>query len=268
MRLRPLIVLALLLTAWCVKGEDTLSSDTALTDVKAKSDKPELLFQKANEYYEQKAFQKAIKYYESVVDKGYEAPILYYNLGNAYYKTKQIAPAILNYERAKQLAPGNEDIKHNLRIANLQTADEVEETPEIFLVEWWRQNIASISPNQWARTGIAFMWLAFGSGVLFLFSNGVWRKIGFFGGIVMVALSLLLTLASFLKYQQMQEESHGIVFAQNTYVKSSPDAESTDVFIVHEGLKVELLDEQGKWQQIRLEDGKVGWLKKDAVKVI
>jgi len=268
MRLRPVILLALLVTAWCAHGQDTLPSDTSTTAVKALSSKPALLFQKGNESYEQEAFQKAIKYYESVLDKGYEAPSLYFNLGNAYYKTKQIAPAILNYERAKQLAPGNKDIKHNLQIANLQTADEVNEAPEIFLVEWWRQNIASIPPNQWARTGIAFMWLAFGLGVLFLFSNGFWRKIGFFGGIVMVALSLLLTLASFLKYQRMQEESHGIVFAQNTYVKSSPDAESTDVFIVHEGLKVELLDEQGKWQQIRLEDGKVGWLKQNAVKVI
>jgi tetratricopeptide (TPR) repeat protein len=226
-------------------------------------------FQQGNEAYQSGDYLKAIEYYNQIIDNGYKTPELFYNLGNAYYKLKNIPNAILNYERALKLAPDDEDIQFNIRLANLQTLDKIEPLPKVFYQEWWESLSGWHSSGTWSVLMVIFIWLTFIglAGFLLLYSPFK-RKISFFILILSFVFAVLSYIFAETNYAEETSKDSAIIFSESVYVKSSPDAESTDLFILHEGTKVEVLDEVGTWSKIKLANGNVGWLPQNTIEII
>lgn len=230
---------------------------------------PEAVFEQANEAYARGEYAQALELYQSVADMGYESVALYYNLGNAAYKESQLARAILNYERAARLDPGNEDVAFNLKLANMRLVDKVEVVPQFLVARWWNQFLNGRSSGSWAIWATVFVWLAFIVGVVFLFINrSVFKRIAFFGGIALVAVSLFCVVLGLRKRDLEVNSRYGIVMEANAYVKSAPGEQGTDLFIIHEGLKVSVKERTGNWMRIQLADGKLGWLNEQQIEEI
>ncbi|MBI1804258.1 MAG: tetratricopeptide repeat protein [Ignavibacteriae bacterium] len=228
-----------------------------------------LQFEQANQFYRGGDYQKAAQLYEQVLKNGYEHFALYYNLGNAYFKLQKIPGAILAYERAKRLVPNDEDIQYNLRLANLRVIDKIEPLPQLFFIQWWNAFLGLFSSSGWALIGIGALWLAVGAGMLFFLLRSVFvQRLAVFGGLLLVIAAALSFISMYQQHRHEQSDRTAIVFAPSVSVKSAPDGQSTDLFVVHEGVKIELLDSVGEWKKIRLADGKVGWMMTESIQVI
>lgn len=220
----------------------------------------------ANKAYTDGEFQKAVDQYEKLVKSGLIAAELYYNLGNAYYRTGDYKSAILNYERAKKLDPNNENIDINLEFCQKFVQDKIEVAPKFFLVNWLHAFLNIFSSKGWALisifTFISFLCLV----LLFLFTRSImFRKISFYFGILSFFISFISFFASYKQDQILSKHKTAIVFSQSVSVKSSPNESGTVLFIIHEGLKVSITDSSEGWKEIKLDDGKVGWLPNESI---
>lgn len=214
-------------------------------------------------------YGQAIELYESLLTTG-ESDELYYNLGNAYYKSDEIAKAILNYERALLVNPGFADAKANLKIARSKTIDNEMEQPEIFFIVWIKEAMHGFSMNVWATGAIvAFLVLMVSLGLFFFSKVILWKKIGFFTGLISLLLTLIFNLfASSLKSEQTRRNK-AIVLTPSITVRSTPSENGTSLFILHEGHKVEIKDDSMReWKEICIENDKVGWVPAESIEVI
>ncbi len=234
-----------------------------------RSETPEQFFEQANQAYQKGNFLEAIEKYERIVQSGLVSGQLYYNLGNAHYKSGNTSKAILNYERAAKLMPTDDDLQHNLQLANLMIVDKIEQTPRLFIWEWWDaiESAVSLRTITWVSYGLLVCCIA--AIILTLLAPSyAKRRLAFFGAI---AFSLLLA-ASFVvfagKLNSVVNKDAAIVTASITTVKNSPDPKSTDAFVLHGGVKVTVVDHVNEWLKIRLADGKVGWLDRRAAELI
>ncbi|AVM51880.1 tetratricopeptide repeat protein [Bacteroides zoogleoformans] len=216
---------------------------------------------KGDSAYIRNDYASAIRIYEDLLKKG-EASEVYYNLGNCYYKIDNIARAILNYERALSLQPGNADIRANLEIARAKTVDKIASVPEIFFVVWTKALINMLSVDAWAKLGVVFFILFLISCCLFFFSKQVIvKKVAFFAGSVWLILVVLSNVFAAQQKRQLTERNDAIVLVPSVTVRSTPSESGVGLFILHEGCKVEIKDNSMReWKEIRLEDGKVGWV--------
>lgn len=214
-------------------------------------------------------FASAIQIYESLLRKG-EAADVYYNLGNSYYKVNEIAKAILNYERALLLQPGNGDIRANLEIARSKTVDKVETVPEVFFVTWTKALINSMSVDAWAVCGVVSFLLLIVSLYFFIFSKQVvLKKVGFITGIVFLIVVVMTNVFAFKQKKELLNRDSAIIMNPSVTVRSTPSENGTSLFILHEGHKVDIKDSSMKdWKEIRLEDGKVGWVPVSSIEII
>ena len=214
-------------------------------------------------------FASAIQIYEALLQQG-EAPEIYYNLGNSYYKTDDIARAILNYERALLLSPGNADIRANLEIARSKAIDKVTPIPEIFFVSWIKSLVNSQSSDAWAKTGIvSFLLLLISLTVFFLTRHIKWKKVGFGAAILLLVVTVLANVFASQQKSYLTERNDAIILSPSVTVRSTPSESGTSLFILHEGRKVEIKDNSMReWKEIRLEDGKVGWVPASSIEVI
>ena len=224
----------------------------------------------ADSSYVQGNYQKAIEQYNALLKDGYQSADIYYNLGNAYYRSEEITQAILAYERALLLSPGDADIRFNLQLARTKTIDKMVPQSEFFVVTWYRSLVNQFSVDGWAYMALMLLAATIILVLLYLFSSPVWlRKVGFFGGILSL---LLFGLANLFAWQQKQTLTHrdGAIIIQSAVpVKSTPSANGTDLFILHEGTKVFVTDDTMKdWREVRLPDGKVGWVETTQIEVI
>lgn len=227
------------------------------------------IFDDANKLYLEQKYVAAISKYESIIKNGYENGELYFNLGNAYYKSGKIQNAILNYERAKRFMPNDEDVLFNLALANAHLIDKVEAIPELFVYEWAEYVLTIVS----LETMITIMYILFiltlVSFSLFLFARTYEQKrYSLLAGMVL-ALFLVLGVANFTiqSYRESNTE-FAIVMADVANIKSAPDRSGNDLFVIHRGLKVQVLDSVNKWRKIRLVDGKVGWIPEQEIETI
>lgn len=214
-------------------------------------------------------FASAIQIYESLLQQG-EAPEIYYNLGNSYYKMDDIARAILNYERALLLSPGNADIRANLEIARSKAIDKVTPIPEIFFVAWIKSLVNSQSSDAWAKTGIVSFLLFLVSLAVFFFTQHIkWKKVGFGAAALFLVVTVLANVFASQQKSFLTERNDAIILSPSVTVRSTPSESGTSLFILHEGRKVEIKDNSMReWKEIRLEDGKVGWVPASSVEVI
>jgi len=222
-----------------------------------------------NKAYGNGSFTEAVDLYKKVVMLGYESPELYYNLGNAYFKLNDYPNAILWYERAKRLDPGDEDIDFNLKVTNNKIPDQIEPLPELFYKRWFRNLIDLFPADRWAGMGIILFVLALISGTFYLISRVlIFRKIGFWAGSVLLLFSVLTILFAWSGYTSVKNTREAIIFTPTITIKSSPDEKSVDLFVLHEGTKVQIKDKIGAWYEIRIANGSVGWIPLNAVETI
>jgi tetratricopeptide (TPR) repeat protein len=230
---------------------------------------PEITIAKANKAYADGFYANAVELYKSVITAGYESIDLYYNLGNACYKQNDFASSILYYEKARKLDPGNEDVNFNLKIANTKITDKIEPIPELFYKRWFKKLIESFSVDKWSKFGLAFLCLGLVGGLFYVVSkNLLSRKAGFWLGIFFVFVSLFSFLFAWQSYDDIMHRKEAIIFTPTVTIKSSPDEKSIDLFVLHEGAKVELIDNIGTWYEIRIANGSVGWLIASSVEKI
>lgn len=223
----------------------------------------------ADSAYVHEHYQKAISDYESLLRAGV-SPELYYNLGNAYYRTDNITRAVLNYERALLLSPGDDDIRFNLQMARAKTIDKITPESEMFFVTWYHSLINLMSVDAWAYTALIVLAIAVVLALAYLFLGPVWlRKTGFFGSLVLIVLFLLANLFGHAQKQQLTQRTGAIIVSPAVTVKSTPAKNGTDLFILHEGTKVTITDGSMRgWKEIRLADGRQGWLEVSQIEVI
>lgn len=214
-------------------------------------------------------YASAIQIYESLLKNGESADV-YYNLGNSYYKSGNIAKAILNYERALLLEPGNSDIRANLDIARAKTLDKVEIAPEIFFITWINAIINANSADGWAIWGIISFILLLTGLYLFIFSKKVFlKKIGFISAISFFIITVCSNIFASKQKDRLLNRDFSIVVSPTVTVRSTPSESGTTLFILHEGSKVFMKDNSMKeWKEIKLDDGKVGWVPSSSIEII
>lgn len=216
---------------------------------------------KADNAYAHESFDKATKIYEEISAKGRSAEICY-NLGNCYYRMDEIAKAVLWYERASLLNPSDMDIRFNLDMARSKTIDKVVPQHELFFVGWYHTIVNLMSLTAWACASIILFVCSLLSLTAYFFcAEIIMRKIGFFAFLVALVLSICGNVFALSQRQRLENRTGAIVMASAAVVKSSPSLSGSDLFILHEGTKVEITDDslQG-WYEVKLADGKVGWL--------
>ncbi len=227
------------------------------------------LFNQANSAYQSQDFDGAVNLYDSILNQGYESPNVYFNLANAHYKLGNIGPSILNYERTLKLQPDHKDATFNLRMANLRVIDKIEEGPELLFNRWAGQLLNSRNAGQWGIFVIGFIWLTLFAVGLLLYSNkSLIKRMAFISGILFIFCAVFFLFLGIQKRSFEMNSKLGIVFVPNAYVKSAPDGQSTDLFILHEGAKVRISDEIDGWVRVELPDGKEGWIPGESIEKI
>lgn len=241
------VLVALGLSGWCTAQTDDASY--------------KVWFDEANASYNEGNYEQALAQYNQIVDAGMESAALYYNMGNTYYKMKDYPHAILYYEKSLKLDPGNEDVRTNLEIANKAVVDKIEPLPQSFIARWWNGLKSLLSVDGWAWVSVVAFVLTLVSLFAFLMSRrmGV-RKLGFFLGLLFVVAFALSLFFAIHNYRDARHQDEAIVMTPTVMVKSSPSVSSVDLFVLHEGTKVKILDSNEEWNKIKIANGSVGWI--------
>ena len=223
----------------------------------------------ADAEYNKGNYQQAIHDYEELLHKGVSAD-LYFNLGNAYYRTDNITRAIINYERAFKLSPGDEDIRFNLQLAQSKTIDKISPESEMFFVTGYHSLVNSKSIDQWAYLAIGSIITMLVLVLIYLFSgNVILRKVGFFGAAFMLLLFILSNIFAYQQRRQLKERDTAIVTTPTVNVRKTPKTDAAAAFVIHEGTKVKIIDKSiSDWMSVKLADGREGWLLTNQVEEI
>lgn len=228
---------------------------------KAQSDSYENWLVEGNAAYDEGNYEQALTLYGQIEEAGVESAALYYNMGNTFYKMKSYPKAILYYEKALKLDPGNEDIRTNLEIANMAIVDKINVLPQSFIKRWWNGLKQSFSADGWAWVSVAMLGLLLICLFVFLMSRRTgWRKSGFFVGLVAVVCLAFSLVFAIGQYRDLKYQDEAIIMTPTVTAKSSPSVNSVDLFVLHEGTKVRILDSAKDWNKIRIADGSLGWL--------
>ena len=219
------------------------------------------LWVQANEAYAQNRFDEALNLYKSIYNKGLSSVALYYNIGNSAFKTKHYAEAILWFERAKLLNPKDADILYNLEMANRFCLDKITPLPEFFLHTWLRTFRDTLPVNVWASMALLLLTLTCLLLLIFFFGrNRTGRRWAFYGSLFVLLLAISAFSFGWSRKQQIEHHDYAVLFAPVITVKSAPDRQGKDLFIIHEGTKVRILEQMGVWGRIELADGRQGWI--------
>lgn len=225
------------------------------------------LFTNANNLYKEGKYQEAIELYTKIEAKNLVSSELYYNLGNCYYKLNKVAPTIYNYEKALKLDPLNQDAQNNLVFAKRLTLDRIEELPKSLLQKFNHNYLQKLTYNEWAKVAIVFSFLAALLFLLFYFVVNSKKK-RFYFIFSMLSFLFLITLIA-ITYNQYSKEKNtieAIIFTEKIEVKNAPTENSNEIFTLHEGTKIFILDSVDNWKKIKLADGKIGWLETNNLK--
>ena len=251
---KTIILTLLLLVSVVMKAAEPTSADR---------------WEAGNKAYIEGNYDKAIEEYIAILDGREYSMKLYYNLANAYFKTGANGKAILYYNKALRLAPSQEDIRHNLALAEAQTKDRIAVVPEFFLNRWMRTIRNSMSCTAWSVLSIVSFALVLAFGLLFLLASrlGI-RKTGFYGALVALLFMIATTSFAISSRNDMLNHEEAVVMASAISVKSSPDRSATDLFVLHEGTKVKVLTAVDEWVEVVIADGKKGWTLKNNIEEI
>lgn len=216
----------------------------------------------ADSAYVKGEYKAAIEIYESLVANNGESADVYYNLGNAYYKSENIAKAVLNYERALLLNPDDEDIRFNLELARSKTVDKVAPEYKFFLMEWLESIINLLSISAWSILAVVSFVVMLLTLLLFLFGKSVsTKKTGFIIALFSLFITIFANLSALHRYHYLTERNDAVIMEPSVTAKSTPSNSGTELFVIHEGRKVKISDDSMReWTEIELEDGNKGWI--------
>lgn len=219
------------------------------------------LYHEANKMYQEGEYETALTLYREITAAGVGSPGLYYNMGNAAFRSNSIGYAILYYEKALKLEPGHEDARHNLMFVSRYCVDTFEQVPELFLRTWTRALVQSLSEKTWSILAIVIFLILLLSILIYLFSHRlVFKKAGFFIALFGLFLFIVTIFSALSSHRNIIQPEAGIILSPSLVVRSSPSESGTELFILHEGTKVKMNEEVSGWQNIRVIDGREGWI--------
>ena len=241
--------------------------NTAATEVAPLT--PEQMWMVANEAYNNGEYARAAELYELILGEQMHSAELYFNLGNAYYKQEMLGKAIVNYNRALRLSPADEDILHNLEYATQATKDNIEEIPTFFLITWVRDVRNLMGCNAWTIISLLTLALALLAMLVYLLAERMsLRKSGFYCMCVAALIFTVSTIFAYQTHQALVNSNEAVIMSSAVPVKSSPDRAATDLFVVHEGTKLSLGERIDGWVEIRIADGRKGWIETSRIEII
>lgn len=226
-------------------------------------------FDQGNALYAKGRYKEALSAYQQLITSGYTSAALFFNTGNCYYKLDHIPEAMLYYEKAKKLAPGDEDINVNIQLANLKTTDKIDAVPEFFLSRWWNGFILWLPVATLATLSIVLFLTGSALLIVYFFSPVILvKKYTFYSSLAMFAIGIISIFTGSQQLHYFENNRQGIVFSKSVTVKSSPNDQSKALFVIHEGIKVDILDTDNEWIRIRLPNTNEGWIKDSAIQTI
>ena len=279
---RSLSILFLSLISICVSAQNDSLQSKAMTEEYADSVKANAtgtaqattgtsndLLKLAADLYSKSRYEASAEVYEKVLAQYGFSDKLYYNLGNAYYKSKNLPSAILNYERALRLNPGDRDARFNLEMCQARIVDKIDPLGMFMISRWYKSLGDCFDSNTWGYFSIFFFFIFILCLFVYFFTRVSWlKKIGFFAGILTLCISVLSLVYSGEQSDHITNPDKAILFTPTVTVKSSPDQSGTDLFVLHEGCKVTVLSILGDWSEIELLDGNIGWLESKHLQTI
>lgn len=223
----------------------------------------------ANAAYNGGDYAAALSNYQAIQAKGQLSAPLYYNMANAYFKLDELAEAILYYNRALRLAPADEDIRHNLEYAEQMTKDSIEKIPEFILTTWVRAVRGALSSTVWCVLSLVLLALSLSMMLIYLLAQRLsLRKTGFYVMVVAGVLFILTTIFAWSEGRMDVEHREAVIMNSAVSIKSSPDRAATELFVLHEGTKVVIGETISGWAEVRIADGRKGWIEESRIERI
>jgi tetratricopeptide (TPR) repeat protein len=220
------------------------------------------IFDDAAKKYEEKSYQEALNQYLTLKNEEESGFELLYNIGNCYFKLNDIPNAILYYEKARKLSPNDADLEHNLAVCNNRLKDKINVIPPFFIKKNYQNLYLFFNSNTWVYIAVILLIIAFIFFVIYLvFQQVSIKKLGFYLAITFFICSIIAVVNAYVNMQYFTKAQQAVVFDSVVNVYSQPDAQSVKLYVIHEGLKVSLLDKEQDWTKIKLPDGKMGWIK-------
>ncbi len=232
----------------------------------AKASSTDDQYREAVALYKNADYGGAMRIFQKLVDEGYVDFDLYYNLGNTAYKNGDLGVSVVYYERALRLEPGNGDVLHNLNVVRARLRDRVEPIPLLFFVQWWNDLRQAHHPGVFFTWSVIFLcFLAAAAFVFFGYRQVLLRRFALAAGVLFLACFITALSLYVLRTEELAARRNAVVIPTEIAVRSAPDATGVESFILHEGLKVEILGERDGYYRIRLADGKIGWVEASAL---
>jgi len=256
----------LLILSFAFMALRPLSADdllyTGFQDINIEEANVDSLYHEANKMYQMGNYEPALERYNAVILSGKESADLYYNMGNAAYRSNSIGHAILYYEKALKLDPGHEDALHNLEFVSRYRLDAFEEVPVLFLGAWVKGFVQLFPEQTWSILALVLFLLVLCGILIYLFSRFiVMKKVAFISALAALVLFILSISSALSRHRDIVNPDTGIVLAPSVVVRSSPSTTGTELFILHEGTKIKVNEEISGWQNIRVIDGREGWIR-------
>ncbi len=227
------------------------------------------LFAEGNTFYKEENYTRAVGVYLAIEEQGMESDDLYFNIANCYYKMNKVAPAIYYYEKALKVNPANADAKANLAFAKRMTIDVIEELPKTFLQRFSANIIQKLPFDTWAIMAVIASFLASLLFLLYYFSTSSTKKLFYFNTSIFAVFIIIVTVFfAYNNFKTVQKDRVAIIFSPKVEIMNAPSASSDEIFELHEGTKVIVLDKLDNWKKIKIADGKTGWIYADALKEI
>ncbi len=235
----------------------------------ASAQTPEVRFSEANDLYTTGDFSGAAALYRKLYEEGLRSDNLFYNTGNAYFKSGDVASAILFFERARLISPADEDINYNLQIARSRVSDMFEEIPPLFFVRWFDFVSLLTTTNRLAIIAITLFILSLATGIIFLTkSRARGRLMTFWLSVAALILTLISLSLALRNNSLVNRNSIAVVMCSILTGKSAPGEGGSELFVIHSGTTVTVEESLGEYSEIRLPDGTKGWVKDDCIEKI
>ena len=219
------------------------------------------LYQSAINLYETGQYEASLAEYRELLSRGIESPLMYYNMGNAAYRSNHLGYSVLYYEKALKLDPGFDDAAYNLRFVSQFRSDKFEEVPELFIRKWVRAAINVLPEKVWSLISLLLFSLFLSGILIYVFARSLaFKKSGFFLALFSILIFTFSILSASVQHRKISKPDKGVIIAPSVMVNSTPSESGNDLFILHEGTKISVGEEVSDWWNIKIIDGREGWI--------
>lgn len=227
------------------------------------------LFIKANDAYSSGNYEQAFSSYKQIQEQNFESAELYFNMGNAAFRSNKLGYSILYYEKALKLDPSYEEAQTNLKYVSVYKEDQLDTVPEFFLKTWIKSLFSVFTVSIWSYIALGLFFITLLGILIYIFSRSLsLKKAGFFAGTLALLLFVLTFSAALNRNAEIQHPDQAVIIAPSVVVKSSPSLSGTDLFVLHEGTQVKIDEAVGEWIEIKISDGRVGWIQSETLELI